>query len=293
MSANTILFSSASAVSVDAEAGILLGVSVITEGEAKGHNLQIDSTTLSQVKACIDAFGEDGVKVKVDHWSGFDGIVGTLRSASIDGQQLRADLHLLSTHPARARIIELAETMPSQFGLSIAFSGEPESAGDVRFARCSELYSVDLVDQPAANPSGLFSSPAQLTEAELAFASALERVESLSAELATLQDTLSERQQTITSLESDLAASRSKIAEFEARHERLNALHQKVKAAAHLAPASVIPFVAPPDAASETDADIYNRFTSASSSEATRMFADPALRDRIMAESRRRNSPQN
>jgi hypothetical protein len=54
--------------------------------------------------------------------------------------------------------MEMAETMPGAFGLSIAFSGAPEGGDDAtRFARCTEIYSCDIVDIPAANPTGLFS----------------------------------------------------------------------------------------------------------------------------------------
>jgi hypothetical protein len=48
--------------------------------------------------------------------------------------------------------------MPDTFGLSISFTGEhEESDNDIVFARCTEIYSADLVDAPAANPTGLFS----------------------------------------------------------------------------------------------------------------------------------------
>src|SRR5213080_3857374 len=36
-------------------AGIVSDVSVVTEGEAKGHDTYIDGTTLVQVKQCLDA----------------------------------------------------------------------------------------------------------------------------------------------------------------------------------------------------------------------------------------------
>ena len=107
----TTLFSALAAASIDKAAGTILGVSVISEGEAKGHSLFIDATTLAQVKAAAELFA-DGLQVKIDHWSGFDGIVGVLKNFSIDGPQLRADLSLLQTHDARERILEMSETMP-------------------------------------------------------------------------------------------------------------------------------------------------------------------------------------
>lgn len=137
---------------VNSETGVIHGVSVITVGDAKGHNLKIDATTLSQVKTVAESF-KGGLKVKVNHGTGVDAIVGTLRNFRIEGSQVKADLHLLKTASELQKILEMASTIPESFGLSIAFSGKPQDG----FARCTELYSVDLVDDPAANPSGLFS----------------------------------------------------------------------------------------------------------------------------------------
>jgi len=153
-------FSTATGSAVDHAAGVLRGVSVITEGEAKGHALQIDAKTLQQVKACAETYS-DGLRVKMDHYTGIDAMVGVLKNFAIDGAQLRADMHLLKSHSDFEKIMEMAETMPGAFGLSIAFSGTPEGGDDdtLRFARCSEIYSCDIVDIPAANPTGLFSEP--------------------------------------------------------------------------------------------------------------------------------------
>lgn len=142
---------------IDAQAATITDVSVITVGEAKGHGLQIDAQTLVEVKAAAETYA-GGLKVKTDHYSGFNEIVGTLKNFRIDGDQLRADLFLLKNHDATARILEMAELMPDTFGLSISFSGQHEESEDgTVFARCSEIYSADLVDAPAANDAGLFS----------------------------------------------------------------------------------------------------------------------------------------
>jgi hypothetical protein len=143
---------------IDAQAATISDVSVITVGEAKGHGLQIDAQTLVEVKAAAETYA-GGLKVKTDHYTGFNEIVGTLKNFRIDGDQLRADLFLLKNHDATARILEMAELMPDTFGLSISFTGEhEESDNDIVFARCTEIYSADLVDAPAANPTGLFSA---------------------------------------------------------------------------------------------------------------------------------------
>ncbi len=141
---------------VSSEKRIISGVSVITEGEAIGHDVSIDSKTLRQVKECAEEF-MGGVKVKMDHWTGLNQVVGILRNFVIDGNQLRADLHLLKSSEATELILEIATEIPDTFGLSIVFGGVDEEIDGLFFARCDDLQSVDLVDRPAANPSGLFS----------------------------------------------------------------------------------------------------------------------------------------
>ena len=154
--------------SIDAAAGIIRGVSVITEGEAKGHGMLIDAATLAQVKQCAETYA-GGLKVKISTQRGHLGdvaeIVGFLTGFRIDGAKLLADLHLLENSPHRAFIMELAEKVPDTFGLSISFSGPVERKDDAAFARCTEIYSADLVSEPAANPTGLFSLPANATAA--------------------------------------------------------------------------------------------------------------------------------
>jgi hypothetical protein len=200
-------FAAATGSRVDRESGVLRGVSVITEGEAKGHGMIVDGVTLEQVKACAETY-VDGLRVKMDHYTGIDAMVGVLRDFQIDGLQLRADLHLIKSHDDFEKILEMAETMPGSFGLSISFSGEsedvempsddseevepnsgelPESPVEiVRAARCMEIYSADIVDQPAANPSGLFQAmPEDINPVEVPAEAPVEEIkaEEVTAEL--------------------------------------------------------------------------------------------------------------
>jgi hypothetical protein len=142
---------------IDTEAGIIRGVAVVTEGVAKGHGVFIDAETIRQVKACAETYA-GGLKVKMNHSGGAGDIVGFLREFRIDGTKLLADLHLLTTTPHRGYVLEIAKTIPDTFGLSIAFAGVSEKQGGKNFARCTEIFSADLVDEPAANPSGLFDA---------------------------------------------------------------------------------------------------------------------------------------
>lgn len=172
---------------IDAQAATITGVSVITVGEARGHGMQVDEKTLQQVKEAAETY-IGGLKVKTDHYTGFNEIVGTLKNFTIDGDQLRADLYLLKNHDATPRILEMAELMPDTFGLSISFSGQHEEQGETVFARCSEIYSADLVDAPAANPTGLFSAK---VDSEKKVMDEKQFAEALAAALAPINEKLS------------------------------------------------------------------------------------------------------
>jgi hypothetical protein len=154
---------SASAGVIDAEAGIIRGVSLITKGPALGHGVMIDDKTLEQVKTAAEQYA-GGLKVKLNHSGGAGDIVGYIDALRISGEKLLGDLHLLQTSPHRAYILEIAERIPDTFGLSIAFSGPSEKSSDklTTLQRCSEIYSVDLVSEPAANPNGFFARKLKL-----------------------------------------------------------------------------------------------------------------------------------
>jgi hypothetical protein len=148
----------ASAGVIDAQTGIIRGVSLITKGPALGHGVMIDDKTLEQVKKAAEQYA-GGLKVKLDHSGGAGDIVGYIDTLRIEGEKLLGDLHLLESSVHRAYILEIAERIPDTFGLSIAFSGPSEKSADklTTLQRCSEIYSVDLVSEPAANPNGFFS----------------------------------------------------------------------------------------------------------------------------------------
>lgn len=151
----TTRFQTLNPTSIDAEKSTIFGVSVITKGIAKGHDLIVDETTLAQVVKCGNG-AKNGIKVKVGHDSGVEEIVGRLTNFRIEEDKVLADLELLSSSPRRDFIFEIAQKTPEAVGLSIAFEGKPEAANGQQMARCTRLRSVDLVDEPAANPDGLF-----------------------------------------------------------------------------------------------------------------------------------------
>jgi hypothetical protein len=149
--------------SLEVEDNVVKGVSIITVGEALGHGVMVTKDTLQDV---VDNFPKSGVKVKADHEGGVADIVGTMKNPRIDGEQVRGDLKLLKKHSLYEQFLEMINEMASNFGLSIAFEGhveDPSGEDDERglpampTVRCDEVWSVDLVTDPAANPAGLFA----------------------------------------------------------------------------------------------------------------------------------------
>jgi len=139
---------------------VIEGVSIISIGEAKGHDLYVDETTLMEVKECAESY-KGGVKVNLDHGAGIKDIVGFVNNFRIVGKQLLGDLNLLETSPMRDYVLEISSKLPDTFGISIAFTGPIREVEGLAFASCTELYSADLVQTPAANATGLFSFTAK------------------------------------------------------------------------------------------------------------------------------------
>lgn len=156
---NTIEFrsrSAAAATAIDAS-GLVRGVSVLTGGiEAKGHGVYVDAKTLETVKAVADRFGK--VLVKMGHGTDISASIGHLSNFHIEGQQLKADLQLLKNSPQYGLVNDLLTAQPANIGLSISFSQTLEEIEGKKYVRCEDLFSVDLVANPAANPNGLFET---------------------------------------------------------------------------------------------------------------------------------------
>ena len=74
-----------------------------------------------------------------------------------DGKaQAKGDLHLFKSSPLYARLLNLLKTIPDTIGFSAFFDGPVQRIGDQFFARCKDLFSIDLVGEPSTNPSGVF-----------------------------------------------------------------------------------------------------------------------------------------
>jgi len=155
---------------VNKEAGVIEGVAVITMGEAKGHGVHIDSEFLDAVVEQGNAL-KQGLKVRFGHPSMSSTALGTFLGREKNfrrvGDVVRADLFLSNTAKETPGgdlynyVLEMAENESDMFGTSIVFTpGESKFlSGDTKeYATLTKLHANDIVDDPAANPDGLFSA---------------------------------------------------------------------------------------------------------------------------------------
>lgn len=164
--------------------GVIRDVSVITRGEALGHELWCDSVFLEQVVTELNA-SPAGIKARFTHPGlSSDGVgskLGKFTNGRVVGDQVIADMHFQEAAyktpdgNLAEYVMSLAEDTPEDFGLSIVFDMDFEAADEhqrntfvnghspdkdnkenYQHARLSRLYACDAVDSPAANPNGLF-----------------------------------------------------------------------------------------------------------------------------------------
>jgi hypothetical protein len=162
---------------VDREAGVIHGFSVVTKGEALGHNFLIDEQFLDEIVSQGNR-SKLGFKSRFDHPNASSTSMGTVlgraKNFRKSDQSVRADLHLLDAArkapdgDLAGYVMDLAEEDPQAFGASIVFHAEFVEQRDehgeqkkdkegkplMRIARLKKLMAVDVVDDPAANPSG-------------------------------------------------------------------------------------------------------------------------------------------
>lgn len=166
--------------------GVIRGASIITQGEALGHDMWIDGEFLAAVTAAIDT-SATGIKARFTHpglsSDGLGQYLGKVRNARLRGKQVIADLHFAESSTKTPDgnladyVMTLAEETPEDFGISIVFdvdaeamqaftetntqggryvSPDEDNKENYPHARMRDLRAADVVDTPAANPSGLF-----------------------------------------------------------------------------------------------------------------------------------------
>ena len=168
---------------VDRKRGIIYGVSVATVGEALGHGYELDGTTIDQIVSIGNA-APNGLKARFQHPNASGDATGKFlgrkRNFRREGNKAIADLHLSKSarrtpHGDLAGyVMDLAEDDPTAFGASIHIPRDgmqtekrlnadntPMRDADgnelLPLLRITKLRASDIVDEPAANPDGLFS----------------------------------------------------------------------------------------------------------------------------------------
>lgn len=177
------------------KAGLIKGVSVITAGEALGHGMWIDNAFVESTTEHINSFNK-GVKARFTHpglsSDGLGSFLGRVMNAKTVGDKTIADLHFSSAGhntpdgDLASYVMDLARDDGDAFGLSIVFeadelaeesflaehtdengqftSPDANNQSHLPHARLSTLRAADVVDEPAANPDGLFHREQQFAQ---------------------------------------------------------------------------------------------------------------------------------
>jgi hypothetical protein len=194
--------------------GVINGASIITRGEALGHDLWVDADFLSDVTAAGNA-KNTGLKARFTHpglsSDGLGTYLGKVHDLRTEGDRVIGDLHFQESATKTPDgnlaeyVMQLAEDAPEDFGISIVFdhdaaaselhtlentqggrfvSPDEDNRNNYPHARLQQLRAADVVDSPAANPDGLFHREQQVAQdAERLFSFAF----GLSDERPTLQ----------------------------------------------------------------------------------------------------------
>jgi hypothetical protein len=161
--------------SISSQDGFIKGITIIRIGEAKGHNLFINSSFLDNVVR-LGNERTAGIKARFGHPNICSTALGTYLGRyknfrKVDDKVL-ADLYLDASAKTSPKgnlydyVLNLAKTNPDMFGASISFK-RGESTFETfevdgkqlkkEYASITDLYATDLVDDPAAT-DGLFEA---------------------------------------------------------------------------------------------------------------------------------------
>lgn len=176
-------------------AGMITGAAAITRGEALGHYAWVDADAVESVVK-LGNRSPKGIKVRFTHpglsADGMGTLLGRMKNFRMEGDRAVGDIHLArSAHKTpdgdlASYVMDMADEDPEAFGMSIVFdhdigeedrfeaahenedghfeSPDNENSSGYRHIRLAKLWASDVVDEPAANPQGLFRSGHEIAE---------------------------------------------------------------------------------------------------------------------------------
>lgn len=179
----------------DYGAGLIRGASLVTKGEALGHFVWLDQEFIESVRDDVNA-KENGVKARFTHPSlsgdGLGSFLGRAKNAYTEDGKTFADIHFAkASHKTpdgnlAEYVMNLAEEDPESFAISIVYeidwdaenefslehrdengnfqTPDADNLENLPHARSAGMRATDFVDEPAANPEGLFHKGHELAE---------------------------------------------------------------------------------------------------------------------------------
>lgn len=165
----------------DAENGLIRDVSVCTAGEAKGHGVMLEQSFIDDIVRLGNEW-EQGLKCRFGHPNmsseALGTYVGRFTNFRVSGQKAIADLQLDEVAKSApggdlySYVLAMAQRNPDMFGASIQFIAKYNYFYDEKgqktigynpedgptYVAIDQLMATDIVDEPAANEGGLFSS---------------------------------------------------------------------------------------------------------------------------------------
>lgn len=227
--------------------GRILGASLMAIGPALGHGFEIDGTTLDQVAKLAEgvpgrwthgSLCADGLGTHLGRWTNVkregDRVTGDFAFSELAKRVQPSGLSV----DAPTYLMDLAEKEPDVAGVSAVIDYELETVKgeknekDRQFCRVQKVGRADVVADPAANPSGMFSeTPSALAEQataalnEAAEVHGQERVRAfLSAYLGTttteapmnIEELKKKHGEELAAKDTQIAALKATVTEFEA-----------------------------------------------------------------------------
>jgi hypothetical protein len=132
--------------------------SIVKEGTERSRKLPLMTDAKTLETALARAHADKQARVRTDHSDAIQDRAGFADTFRISDGKLVCNVHLFDAFKDRDAVLEAADKTPGLIGLSLDFQYSVEVAGDRAYARAVKIHAVDIVDEGAVTPRGLFSA---------------------------------------------------------------------------------------------------------------------------------------